>query len=140
MRMRCIGIDSIAVGYEASCMTDTGLAVVNLRTNYLVHPIGIGDRWPRCSWEVVSHRRDVTQRAFRIIAGSSSEHMTRGQGDCWDPGWVMSGDTNQIPHAGRLVRARERIWWTVRTEDSGGTARCGASRCPGKPAGCPIPT
>jgi alpha-L-rhamnosidase len=103
--------------WKRGVMTDTGLAVANLRTNYLINPIGIGDRWPCCSWEVVSDRRDVTQRAFQILAGSSREAVIRGLGDHWDSGWVASHETNQIPYAGQPVRARERVWWAVRSED-----------------------
>ncbi|HYH10940.1 MAG TPA: family 78 glycoside hydrolase catalytic domain [Thermomicrobiales bacterium] len=102
-------------------MSDSGHAAADLRTEYLVNPLGIGERRPRLSWVIESGRRGVRQTAYRIVAGSSREHVARGVGDRWDSGWVVSRAPGQIAYEGSPVAARERVWWAVRVRDDAGT-------------------
>ncbi len=60
-------------------------------------------------------RRGVTQAAYRIVAGS-----VPNSDDCWDTGWVASGDSYGIAYAGSDLDARERVWWRVRVRDEAG--------------------
>ncbi len=96
-------------------MRNSGLFAVNLRTEYLVDPIGIGARRPRLSWEVKSDRRGTTQTAYRIVASS----YLRGD-DRWDTGWVESRDTHGIRYEGAPVGACQLVWWQVKIRDNAG--------------------
>lgn len=102
-------------------MTESGLTISQLRTEYLVDPIGIGVRRPRLSWTLESPARGAVQAARRIVASSSAELLSEQRGDLWDTGWVESRQTNQIEYEGAPVQARQRVWWAVQVEDGAGT-------------------
>lgn len=98
-------------------MNEIGLVVHNLRTEYLVNPIGVDCVRPRLSWELTSARRGTVQRAYHIIVSADPESLRRGEGDLWDSGRVESGETAQIAYAGSPIASRQRAWWQVRVWD-----------------------
>lgn len=99
------------------------LSVARLRCEYLADPLGIDERAPRLSWQIVSDRRGARQVAWRIIVSSSSTLLVRGEGDLWDSGRVDDHRTTHIVYEGRPLGSRERCHWRVQVwDETGATA------------------
>ena len=92
----------------------------DLRTEYLVDPLGLGTTQPRFSWLSGHVRAGSRQVAYRLIVSSDPARLDRDDGDVWDTGRVQSGVTAQVEFAGRPLVSRERCWWKVMTWDADG--------------------
>jgi len=69
---------------------------------------------PRLSWVLQSETRGQKQTAYRVLVASTLERLAAGQGDLWDSGKTVSGETVGIVYAGRALKSRDRCWWKVR--------------------------
>jgi alpha-L-rhamnosidase len=91
----------------------------NLRCEYRVNPLGIGEREPRLSWVMKddSGKRGAAQSAYQILVASAPEKLARDEADLWDSGCVRSEKSIQIVYKGRALEARDRCYWKVRVWD-----------------------
>lgn len=97
--------------------------IVDLRCEYLVNPLGIDARHPRLSWRMQGtgdRTRGMLQRAYRIVAATSTEALDRNTPDLWDTGEVADDRSNQIPYDGRPLNSGESCWWKVQVTDEKG--------------------
>jgi len=83
---------------------------VNLKTEYLLSPIGIDIVRPRFSWNCEGGSR---QTAYQIIAKVNGEIV-------WNSGKVESASMTHIPYEGRPLKAKERVYWSVKLWDENG--------------------
>ncbi len=88
----------------------------NLRCEYRVNPLGIGEREPRLSWVMKdgSGSRGIRQTAYQILVASSPEKLARDEADLWDSGRVRSSKSIQVVYGGKARQAREFSFWKVR--------------------------
>jgi alpha-L-rhamnosidase len=86
----------------------------NLRCEYLVEPLGLGETSPRLSWVLESTRRGDRQVAYQIIVASSADRLAKDQGDLWDTGKVESDESAHVAYAGKALLSRMRCFWKVR--------------------------
>jgi len=98
------------------------LAVVHLRCEYLVNPLGLDERAPRLSWRLETRRRGARQSAYRIRVATTPAKLAEGEGDRWDSGRVESNQTTHVAYAGRPLRSREVCHWRVEVWDEAGHA------------------
>ncbi len=109
------------LGLMAGAWAVWGQAVTleNLRCEYRVNPLGIGEREPRLSWTMKddSGGRGAAQTAYQILVASSPEALAKGDADLWDSGRVRSEKSIQIAYKGRPLVARDRCYWKVRAWD-----------------------
>jgi alpha-L-rhamnosidase len=92
-----------------------------LRCEYLRNPLGIDVATPRLDWIFTGWGdlpRNLSQTSYHLLVASSPEILARDQGDLWDSGEVMSGDTTGIAYAGAALTSRETCFWKVRITDS----------------------
>lgn len=93
-----------------------------LRCEYLFDPLGIDVLKPRLSW-VLSPVENVNgQKAYRILVASASEILKRDQGDLWDSGRIVSGQTTWIEYDGKNLASGQRAFWKVRVWSDTGIA------------------
>ena len=83
------------------------MRAVNLKTEYLRSPIGIDVVQPRFSWNCEGGSE---QTAYQIIAKANGETV-------WNSGKVQSSSMTHIPYAGRELKSRERVYWSVKLWD-----------------------
>ena len=77
------------------------MKAINLKTEYLINPMGIDIQNPRLMWNCEG---GIKQTAYRIIAKSDEK-------TAWDSGKVSSSSMRaEYPHK---LKSRERIEWTV---------------------------
>jgi alpha-L-rhamnosidase len=84
-----------------------------LKTEYLTNPLGIDVQNPRFSWLLKSESRGVMQRAYRVIVATDKDLVSRGIGDMWDSGKILSRETTNIEYAGKSLLSRTSYWWRV---------------------------
>lgn len=107
-RISCLLIGAFAWGVRA-------VTVENLRCEYRVDPLGVGEREPRLSWVMrdESGRRGAVQTAYQILVASTPEKLASEDADLWDSGRVRSAKSIQIAYGGRPLVARDRCFWKV---------------------------
>jgi len=88
-----------------------------LRCEYLTNPVGIDEVSPRLSWLLRHAGKWCSQKAYRIVVSSSVSQATRGEGDMWDSGKVLSEDTSNIPFEGGKLSSRQICYWRVQWWD-----------------------
>jgi len=98
------------------------LAVVSLHCDYRESPLGVDSESPSLGWIIESSRRGVIQSAYRILVASSLENLDTGNGDLWDSGKVISGESVNVTYAGKALESRTRCYWKVRIWDDMGEA------------------
>jgi alpha-L-rhamnosidase len=116
----CIMGSSSDVSGGACTSSTGGLHAEALRCEYLTDPLGLGERSPRLSWEVVAPGRGRAQSAYRILVASSRENLARSQGDLWDTGRVDSAESSQVAYAGAALASRQACFWKVEVWDTKG--------------------
>lgn len=92
----------------------------SLRTEYLVDPLGIDTVKPRMSWVLRAaddQDKKLKQSAYRVLVASTPELLSKDQGDLWDSGKVVSGETLGIEYAGKNLQSRDRCYWKVNVWD-----------------------
>jgi alpha-L-rhamnosidase len=97
-----------------------GLKVERLRCEYLASPLGIDETTPRLTWIVTSGQRSQRQTAYRILVAGNTEELANGNGTLWDSGRVESGETVNVPYAGKPLLSRQQCCWKVMVWDAAG--------------------
>ena len=84
------------------------MKAINLKTEYLVNPIGIDIQNPRLMWNCEG---GVKQTAYRIVAKTDDETI-------WDSGKVLTDAMYaEYPHT---LKSRQRVDWSVTLWDENG--------------------
>ncbi|MFN0007267.1 MAG: family 78 glycoside hydrolase catalytic domain [Planctomycetota bacterium] len=108
----------------ASCLTsapavaDDPAAPARLRCESLSAPLGVDERRPRFSWEVIDPRRGALQSAYELVVT-----LVPGSGEprtVWESGRIESSETCQVEYAGSPLESFRRYAWKVRTYDAEG--------------------
>lgn len=86
------------------------MKAIHLQTEYLTEPLGLGVVKPRFFWNCEGGK---AQTAYQIIVKVNSETV-------WDSGKVQSSAMIHIPYEGRVLRSRERVYWSVKLWDENG--------------------
>jgi len=89
-------------------------AVVALKCDNTITPLGIDDLSPRFSWQMVSSRRGASQTAYEVMVASSADLLGAGKPDVWDSGKMASSVSVDIHYAGTAFAPRHRYYWQVR--------------------------
>src|ERR1700690_3923025 len=107
-----VGRLSIGLAFAAVALCPCGWAAtvqpVDLRCEYQAAPLAIESPRPRLSWQLQAAdrvRRDLRQTGYRILVASSGALLALERGDLWDTGRISSGETIQIPYAGKTPDA-----------------------------------
>jgi len=104
----------------ASAADSSGLRVTDPRCEMEARPLGLQTLQPRLSWKLeaaAAGLRDQHQNAYRILAASSLEKVTRGEADLWDSGRVVSSESIQVPYAGKKLVENQQVFWKVQAWD-----------------------
>ena len=86
------------------------MKAIHLRTEYLQNPLGLGISNPKFYWQCEG---GLKQSAYQIIAKVGEETV-------WNSGKVESASMTHIPYAGRELKSRERVYWSIKLWDENG--------------------
>ncbi len=109
-------ITAYVVAFSAS----GALSPTKLRCEYVASPLGVDTIAPRLFWVLEGDERGQRQTAYEILAATSEKHLAAGEGNLWDSGKVDSGETIQVPYAGRELKSTQQVFWKVRVWDERG--------------------
>ncbi len=97
-----------------------GLKVGDLKCEYRLNPLGIDAPQPRLSWVMESKERGQSQTAYQVLAASTPDKLLKGQGDLWDSGKVLSGESVHVVYSGQALCTGQRVYWKARLWDKDG--------------------
>jgi len=92
-------------------------AVVNLKTDSRVRPIGLEAKHLRFSWELA---HPGLQTAWHIQVAKSELDAVKNEWTHWDSGWREGADNQFIRDEGELPTSGQPLWWRVRIRDQKG--------------------
>jgi alpha-L-rhamnosidase len=110
----------------STAASPSAATIVDLRTEFVVSPIGVATLRPQLSWRFEANRRGMRQTAYRIRVASSADMLADSQADLWDSGRVDSDSCTAIRYDGAPLLSRRRCYWNVCTWDESG-APCAPS-------------
>ena len=87
-----------------------------LTAEYRSDPVGLDCAAPRLSWKLTASSakaRNLRQTAYRILVASSVEKLSRGEGDLWDSGRVVSEQSLNVIYKGSPLKSSQRCYWKV---------------------------
>jgi alpha-L-rhamnosidase len=115
--MHCIIFTSLLSAHDMATMTqNVPLKLENLHVENQINPIGIDERQPRLSWQIIYSERSVMQKAYQIrVAATTSDF---GQNDIWDTGKIASDQSVHVVYQGPALQSRQRLYWQARVWDS----------------------
>ena len=87
-----------------------------LRSEHLINPLGIDTHAPRLTWLLDDARHGAMQNAYRIVVGTDSVAVARGQGNIWDTQRVAS-EKMIVVYEGTELQPFTRYYWQVRVWD-----------------------
>lgn len=96
------------------------LIAKDLRTDYLLNPMGLDEVKPRFSWLLhskKSHQFAQAQTAYRVLVSSSAENLRNNQADMWDSGWIETSAMSHILYAGEALHSDRTYYWKVAIKD-----------------------
>lgn len=99
------------------------VTATDLRTEYVVNPMGIDVEKPRFSWSLESDNRGVVQESYRIYTAKSEAELENGP-YVWDSQNVTSDDTLNVYYDGPKLEPTTRYYWKVLSTTNKGTAVC----------------
>jgi len=115
------GIAAQVAATPAVAKAKSSAAVIDLRVDRLINPLGVETPRPRLSWRLASGGR---QSACRVRVASSTEALSKGQADLWDSGRIEGGKTVDVAYGGPALASRQSCVWQVEAWDqNGGVAR-----------------
>lgn len=88
-------------------------AIANPRVDYITNPIGVDNKTPFFSWEMVSDKEGEKQQVYRIrvFEAGNTDKLTAENTEkpadlgkpVWDSGFVLSDETNNIAYKGEVL-------------------------------------
>ncbi|RKD19611.1 alpha-rhamnosidase [Pelobium manganitolerans] len=90
------------------------LQVTALKVEQLVNPLGIDVKQPNLSWQIVSQKRGVGQKAYQVLVASSAEKLAQNEGDLWNTGKVNSSESIYVKYNGKELTSRGKCFWKVK--------------------------
>lgn len=86
------------------------MKAIQLRTEYLTEPLGLGIAAPRFYWNCEGGEKQI---AYQIICKRRGETV-------WNSGKVESSAMTHIPYEGEQLNSRDRVYWSVKLWDENG--------------------
>jgi len=106
-----------APGRILMAQKDTSLKSAGLRVENQINPIGIDERQPRLSWQIVSSARGVVQKAYQIRVAATTSDLRQNRRLIWDTDKVTSDQSVHVVYQGPALQSRQRLYWQVRVWD-----------------------
>lgn len=91
------------------------MKAVNLRTDYLENPLGLGNTTPEFFWNCEG---GTAQNAYHIVV--KKEQAAGTHKIVWDSGEVESASMPHIGYEGEALQSRDRLLWEVSLCDENG--------------------
>ena len=88
------------------------IKLYDMKSEYLVNPIGLDVKSPRLTWKIKDYRRGAIQSAYKINVGTDSLQVATGNGSYWNTGKINSDD-QLVVYGGKELKAFQKYYWSV---------------------------
>lgn len=92
------------------------ISLYDLKSEYLVNPIGLDAETPRLAWKIKDQRRGAIQKAYKISVGIDSTKVAAGNGSYWNTGKV-NADDQMVVYSGKELQAFKKYYWSLSVWD-----------------------
>lgn len=93
------------------------IEVQNLRCNYRLNPMAIGDETPQLSWQIISNLRNITQSAYHILVSDDKELLEKNTGNVWNSERTLSNQSLLVKYQGEKLLPGKKYYWKVKVWD-----------------------
>ena len=94
-------------------------APFGLRCEYLVNPLGLGERLPRFTWLLSSAERGASPEAYEVRVAQLGVDLAGDSAEIWSTGKVEKGQDRECVYSGPQLMSRQHRQWAVRVWDGG---------------------
>ena len=91
-------------------------SVYDLKSEYLVNPIGIDVKSPRLTWKINDSRRGAIQKSYDICVGTDSAKVAAGKGSYWKTGKINSSN-QMVVYDGNQLKPYQKYYWLLKVWD-----------------------
>ena len=91
-------------------------SVYDLKSEYLVNPIGIDVKSPRLTWKINDSRRGAIQKSYDICVGTDSAKVAAGKGSYWKTGKINSS-SQMVVYDGNQLKPYQKYYWLLKVWD-----------------------
>ena len=91
-------------------------SVYDLKSEYLVNPIGIDVKAPRLTWKINDSRRGAIQKSYDICVGTDSAKVAAGKGSYWKTGKINSS-SQMVVYDGNQLKPYQKYYWLLKVWD-----------------------
>lgn len=91
---------------------NTPCTPVELKSEYLINPLGIDTPHPRLSWRLEDERRGAKQTAYQVYVGTDSLEIVKRRGSVWKSGKINS-ENSLITYHGKPLKPFMKYYWVV---------------------------
>jgi len=95
------------------------ISLTDLKTEWMVNPIGVDILKPGLSWVLTSTERGQKQLGYQVMVASSESNLTADNADVWNSGHLTSDEQNNIIYKGPSLQSGTRYYWKVKVWDKG---------------------
>ncbi|MFD0940885.1 glycoside hydrolase family 78 protein [Pedobacter boryungensis] len=103
---------SIVLLCTVTSLNSFGQTLANLKTEYLINPIGLDNPNPRFTWQMADARKGAKQTAFRIMVSTDSVALLQEKSNQWNTGWLQTS-TCLRAYSGPLLKPFTTYFWRV---------------------------
>ena len=89
----------------------------DLKTEWMVNPIGVDVQQPGLSWVVTSAERGQKQLGYQVLVASSESNLAANNADVWNSGHITSDEQINIIYKGPSLHSGTRYYWKVKVWD-----------------------
>jgi len=93
--------------------------IIDLKTEYLVNPLGIDAPHPRLSWVMIDDRQGARQTAYQLAVGTDSTALNKSMADAWQSS-KTSSDLSRVLYNGKPLLPYTKYYWRVMVWDKDG--------------------
>lgn len=98
------------------------ISPTDLKTEWMVNPLGVDVLKPGLSWVLTSSERGQSQLGYQILVASSEASLAADNGDVWNSGHINSGEQTNIIYKGPALSSDSRYFWKVKVWDKNNIA------------------
>lgn len=92
------------------------ISLYDLKSEYLINPIGLDVKNPRLSWKIIDKRQGAIQNAYSLSLGTDSLKVAAGNGSHWNTGKINSDD-QMVVYSGKELQAFQKYYWSITVWD-----------------------
>jgi len=113
--------NALTVDIDRICVTDNCAALPDrngygrLTVEGREAPMGLDELHPRFGWQIVSDRKNVMQKGYRLLVATSEQLCREGLADVWDSGCCNNGQSQWVEYGGPALEPDTRYFWRVIT-------------------------